>query len=187
MSGRSTPRASSPRGGGRTPRGPLSLKKQSNTPAAQPRRKENAPKPSPFHALPAESTETEQEAQEAALAASLLQEALRGTPRPSQRHQAELPARHQPITVGTSPKHPEDVDEGEGEDEDEDDGPPLIPERLMARRRLKDAPDAPWMYLVRFQGLGREDDHWVPESDLDPTFIASELAAAEAERQQAVE
>lgn len=179
MSGRATPRASSPRGGSRTPRGPLRQTKQLN---AQPRVKKTDPKPSPFHALPLSSAEEAEAAQqdeaEAALAAVLLQEALRGTPRYRPSASADAP-RHQPIVL-TPPKQLDD-------EEDVEEDIPLIPERLMARRRLKDSEEAQWMYLVRFRGLGKEDDHWVPENDLDPAFIAAELAAAEAERHEAVE
>ena len=56
---------------------------------------------------------------------------------------------------------------------------------LMARRRLKDdgtARRGEWQYLVRWQGLPREFDSWVPEGALDPAWIEAELRAAEAER-----
>lgn len=172
MSGRSTPRGPSPRGS-RTPRGPLRNAKQLNSqPSAVVK---------PFHNSSANEAEVQQDEEEAAQAALLLQEALRGTPR--HRPDDSQVARHAPIVVPTPPKQGQvDVD-----DDEDAEHPPLIPEQLMARRRLRDNPEAQWMYLVRFRGLGREDDYWVPESDLDPAFVAAELAAAEADRQEAIE
>ena len=58
-------------------------------------------------------------------------------------------------------------------------------DQILARRRLKgDDAGQPgsWQYLVRWIGRGPEDDMWVPEGDLDPELIASELQEAATER-----
>ena len=73
---------------------------------------------------------------------------------------------------------PATVDEAMVEEQD-DDG--WYVDRLLARRRLKgDDSGAPgeWQYLVRWQGKGEEDDRWVPESALDPSFIEADMAEA---------
>ena len=54
-------------------------------------------------------------------------------------------------------------------------------DQILARRRLKgDGEGQPgsWQYLIRWIGRGSEDDMWVPEADLDPDLIASELQEA---------
>lgn len=66
-----------------------------------------------------------------------------------------------------------------------DDPRSWIVDRLLARRRLKsdgEQGSAAWQYLVRFLGKGEEEDRWVPESDLDPDLIATNLAEAITER-----
>lgn len=73
------------------------------------------------------------------------------------------------------------------EDEDGDDSE-WIPEVIMARRRLRadaagDGRPGEWQYLVRWQGRPESEDAWVPESALDPAFLASDMASLETERQ----
>jgi len=71
--------------------------------------------------------------------------------------------------------------DGEADGNDDPDEVSLVPELLLARRRLKGTADG-WDYLVRWQGLGEEHDTWVPEDDLDPDFIRRDMEAAETER-----
>ena len=130
-----------------------------------------APRRSPAPSRAAQ--EEAQEAEEAAQAASLLAEAMFGTPRGKP----------------SAPKKPrqeleEAAEEQRPEEEEEEEAWEV--ECVLARRRLKpEAPGGPpgeWQYLVRWVDKPPEEDRWVPESVLDPEFLREDLEAAATER-----
>jgi hypothetical protein len=136
---------------------------------------------------------TSQDDVEAAHAASLLAEVLIGTPRGrSAAAAADSKKDLLPPALQPQPVRPNSTREGEGgrapasEQYGDDEEEAWVVESLRARRRIKgemnDGVPGEWQYLVRWQGRGEEDDCWVPESMLDPDFVAADLEAAATER-----